>query len=110
MTDERDHDGPTLEEDPREDEPSAQGSVWGGAALPSGQILRQGLALVGIALGIALATLVVLWGNTPAYAILYSALPSAELAEVLDSLQAAGIPVQVTRETGAVMVETGRLE
>lgn len=72
--------------------------------------LRQVGLMVGLAASVALGVAVVLWSQQPNYTLLYANLSSKDAGEVVDALQKSGIPYKVDEATGAVMVESSRLQ
>jgi flagellar M-ring protein FliF len=72
-------------------------------------LVRQLGVMVGIALSVALGVAVVLWSQTPSYALLYGSLSQQEAPAVMDALGQAGIPFKVDQASGAVMVPKASL-
>jgi flagellar M-ring protein FliF len=66
--------------------------------------LRQLLLLVGLAAAIAAGLWLVFWAQGQNYATLYSQLSERETAQVVDALQAAGIPHKLDGPSGSVSV------
>ena len=82
-------------------------TVNGFQGLPA---LRQIGLMVGLAASVALGVAVVLWSQQPAYTLLYANLGSKDAGEVVDALQKSGIGFRVDETTGAVMVESGKVQ
>lgn len=72
--------------------------------------LRQVGLMVGLAASVALGVAVVLWSQQPNYTLLYANLSSKDAGQVVDALQKSGILFKVDEATGAVMVESARLQ
>jgi flagellar M-ring protein FliF len=66
--------------------------------------LRQLILLVGLAAAIAAALWLVFWSQGQNYATLYSQLSERETAQIVDALQAAGIPHKLDGPSGSVQV------
>ena len=58
----------------------------------------------------ALGVAVVLWSQQPNYTLLYANLSSKDAGQVVDALQKTGIQFKVDEATGAVMVESSKLQ
>jgi len=71
---------------------------------------RQIGLMMGLAASVALGVAVVLWSQNPNYTVLYANLGSKDAGQVVDALQKAGIQFKVDEATGAVMVESGKLQ
>ncbi len=71
--------------------------------------LRQLFLLVGLAGAIAAGLWLVFWSQGPNYATLYSQLSDRETAQVVDALQAAGIPHKLDGPSGSVRVPEAQL-
>jgi flagellar M-ring protein FliF len=71
--------------------------------------LRQLLLLVGLAAAIAAGLWLVFWAQGQNYATLYSQLSERETAQVVDALQAAGIPHKLDGPSGNVAVPEPQL-
>jgi len=71
--------------------------------------LRQLLLLVGLAGAIAAGLWLVFWSQGQNYATLYSQLSERETAQVVDALQAAGIPHKLDGPSGSVSVPEPQL-
>jgi len=82
-------------------------TVQGFQALPA---LRQLGLMIGLAASVALGVAVVLWSQQPSYTLLYANLSSKDAGQVIDALQKSGIEFKVDEATGAVMVESGKLQ
>ncbi|TVO79057.1 MAG: flagellar basal body M-ring protein FliF [Sedimenticola selenatireducens] len=66
--------------------------------------------MVGIAASVALGIAVVLWSQTPNYSLLYGNLAQKDASEVVAALEQSGIPYKVNQSTGAVMVDSGKVQ
>src|SRR5258705_8563003 len=66
--------------------------------------LRQLVLLVGIALAIAAGIWLVFWSQGPSYSVLFGNLEGREAGQVMDQLNAAGIPFKLDDKSGAVLV------
>ncbi|HHJ17169.1 MAG TPA: flagellar basal body M-ring protein FliF [Gammaproteobacteria bacterium] len=82
-------------------------TVNGFQGLPA---LRQIGLMVGLAASVALGVAVVLWSQQPAYTLLYANLGSKDAGQVVDALQKSGIGFRVDEKTGAVLVESGKVQ
>jgi len=82
-------------------------TVNGFQGLPA---LRQIGLMVGLAASVALGVAVVLWSQQPSYTLLYANLGSKDAGEVIDALQKSDIGFKVDENTGAVMVESGKVQ
>lgn len=82
-------------------------TVQGFQGLPA---MRQIGLMIGLAASVAIGVAVVLWSQKPNYALLYANLSSKDAGQVIDALQSSGIQFKVDEATGAVMVESGRLQ
>ncbi|MEA3244033.1 MAG: flagellar basal-body MS-ring/collar protein FliF [Pseudomonadota bacterium] len=82
-------------------------TVQGFQGLPA---LRQLGLMVGLAASVALGVAVVLWSQQPGYTLLYANLSSKDAGQVIDALQKSGIVFKVDEATGAVMVESSKLQ
>jgi flagellar M-ring protein FliF len=82
-------------------------TVHGFQGLPA---LRQLGLMVGLAASVALGVAVVLWSQQPGYTLLFANLSSKDAGQVIDALQKSGIVFKVDEATGAVMVESGKLQ
>jgi len=71
---------------------------------------RQIGLMMGLAASVALGVAVVLWSQNPNYTVLYANLGSKDAGQVVDALQKSGIQFKVDQATGAVMVESGKLQ
>jgi flagellar M-ring protein FliF len=67
-----------------------------------------GMAL-GVLVSIAIGYGVFQWAAAPSYSALYSGLEARDASQVVDALQAAGIPYELDGAAGVVMVESGRV-
>jgi flagellar M-ring protein FliF len=59
---------------------------------------------------VALGVAVVLWSQQPSYTLLYANLGSKDAGQVIDALQKSAIGFKVDETTGAVMVESGKVQ
>ena len=82
-------------------------TVNGFQGLPA---LRQIGLMVGLAASVALGVAVVLWSQQPSYTLLYANLGSKDAGQVIDALQKSAIGFKVDETTGAVMVESGKVQ
>jgi len=82
-------------------------TVQGFQGLPA---LRQLGLMIGLAASVALGVAVVLWSQQPGYTLLYANLSSKDAGQVIDALQKSGIVFKVDEATGAVMVESSKLQ
>jgi len=82
-------------------------TVQGFQGLPA---LRQIGLMIGLAASVALGVSVVLWSQHPNYTLLYANLSSKDAGQVIDALQSSGIQFKVDEATGAVMVESSKLQ
>lgn len=82
-------------------------TVQGFQGLPA---LRQLGLMIGLAASVALGVAVVLWSQQPSYTLLYANLSSKDAGQVIDALQKSGIVFKVDEATGAVMVESSKLQ
>ncbi|MCG6866377.1 MAG: flagellar M-ring protein FliF [Thiogranum sp.] len=71
---------------------------------------RQIGLMMGLAASVALGVAVVLWSQNPNYTVLYANLGSKDAGQVVDALQKSGIQFKVDEATGAVMVESSKLQ
>ena len=71
--------------------------------------VRQGLLLVGVAAAIAFGIATVLWTRAPDYSLLYANLDDRDAGDVVNHLQAAGIPYEFENSSGAIMVPGERV-
>ncbi|MEA2078591.1 MAG: flagellar basal-body MS-ring/collar protein FliF [Pseudomonadota bacterium] len=82
-------------------------TVQGFQGLPA---LRQLGLMIGLAASVALGVAVVLWSQQPGYTLLYANLSSKDAGQVIDALQKSAIVFKVDEATGAVMVESSKLQ
>lgn len=82
-------------------------TVQGFQGLPA---MRQIGLMIGLAASVALGVSVVLWSQKPDYTLLYANLSSKDAGQVIDALQSSGIQFKVDEATGAVMVESSKLQ
>ena len=71
--------------------------------------LRPLLMLVGLAAAVAVGVGVVLWSREPDYTILLTKVSNSEIAQVVQSLQSAGIPYKTDTGSGSVSVPAANL-
>ncbi len=72
--------------------------------------VRQLGIMLGIAASVAIGVAVVLWSQTPNYALLYSSMAEKEVSEVLDSLNKLNIDYKIDAASGSVLVPAGKLD
>lgn len=84
----------------------AEAAAQGFTQLPA---VRQLWFMVAIAASVAIGVAVVLWMQTPNYAVLYGSLSQKDAGQVVEALQKANIPYKVEEGTGAVMVAASQL-
>jgi flagellar M-ring protein FliF len=70
--------------------------------IPAG--LKPLLLLVGVAAAVAAGVYLVLWSQGPNYSLLFGNLANADAAQVVQSLDAAGIPYRLEAGSGAISV------
>ncbi|MCW8943503.1 MAG: flagellar basal-body MS-ring/collar protein FliF [Sedimenticola sp.] len=80
------------------------------ASLGQNPVVRQLGVMIGIAASVALGIAVVLWSQTPNYSLLYGNLAQKDASEVVAALEQNGIPYKVNQSTGAVMVDSGKVQ
>ncbi|MGH8314874.1 MAG: flagellar basal-body MS-ring/collar protein FliF [Steroidobacterales bacterium] len=66
--------------------------------------LKQLVLLVAIALAIAAGIWLVFWSQGPSYSVLFGNLEGREAGQVMDQLNAAGIPFKLDDKSGAILV------
>jgi flagellar M-ring protein FliF len=66
--------------------------------------LRQLVLLVGVALSVAAGVWLVFWSQGPSYSVLFGNLAEREAGQVMDTLNAAGIPFKLDDKSGAILV------
>ena len=71
--------------------------------------LRPLLMLVGLAAAVAVGVGVVLWSREPDYTILLTKVSNSEIAQIVQSLQSAGIPYKTDTGSGSVSVPAANL-
>jgi flagellar M-ring protein FliF len=86
--------------------PASQISLGGVFRIPA---VHQVLLLVGVAAAVAAGFAIVLWSQTPGYTQLYSDLDTADVAQVAESLRAAGIEYKLDTGSGVVLVAESSL-
>lgn len=79
-------------------------------SLSRNPVVRQLGVMIGIAASVALGVAVVLWSQTPSYSLLYGNLAQKDATEIVEALTQAGIAFRIDDSTGAVMVESGKLQ
>ncbi len=72
--------------------------------------VRQIGLMIGLAASVALGVAVVLWSQQPNYTVLFANLSSKDAGQVVDALQKSSIRFKVDEATGAVMVESSKLQ
>ncbi len=72
--------------------------------------MRQIGLMIGLAASVALGVAVVLWSQQPNYTVLYANLSAKDAGQVVDALQKTGIQFKVEEATGAVLVESAKLQ
>ncbi len=72
-------------------------------------MVRQLGLMVGIAVSIALAVVIILWSQQPSYRMLYGNLDDQQVMEISNILDQSGIKYEINQATGAVMVDGSRL-
>ncbi|MEM7081993.1 MAG: flagellar basal-body MS-ring/collar protein FliF [Pseudomonadota bacterium] len=70
--------------------------------------VRQLISMVAIAASVALGVMVIMWSSTPDYNVLASNLPDGEVAEIVQALEAAGIPYDIEGQ-GMVSVPAAKV-
>jgi flagellar M-ring protein FliF len=73
-------------------------------------LLKQLGAMVGIAVSVALGVSVVMWSQTPNYSVLDTKYSQQDAVEVMDVLQQSNIVYKIDPVSGAVLVESGKLQ
>ncbi|RLA22599.1 MAG: flagellar M-ring protein FliF, partial [Gammaproteobacteria bacterium] len=73
-------------------------------------VVRQLGVMLGIAASVAIGVAVVLWSQTPNYALLYASMAEKEINEVLDSLNKLNVDYKIDAASGSVMVPAGKLD
>jgi len=73
-------------------------------------MVRQLGVMIGIAASVALGVAVVLWSQTPSYSLLFGNLAQKDATEIVEALTQAGIEFKIDESTGAVMVESEKLQ
>lgn len=76
------------------------------AGLP---VLRQVGLMVGLALSVALGVAVVLWSQTPQYAVLFPTLADQDVGQIMDALQRFGIDYRIENSSGTLLVPADEL-
>lgn len=79
----------------------------GAVSLSHVALLRQVLALLGIAAAVAIGTVVALWSRSPAYTVLYAGLDERDASRITQALQAAGDRYQIGPGGTSVLVPEG---
>ena len=79
----------------------------GGPRIPAG--LKPLLMLIGVAAAVAAGVSVVLWSQGPSYSLLFGNLSEADKAQVMTSLEQAGIKARLDPASGAVQVPSESL-
>jgi len=65
--------------------------------------------ILGVVVTVLLSIGIYTWGTAPSFSSLYNGLEPGDAAEVVASLQSAGIPYELNAASGSVMVESGRV-
>ncbi|MFK8029915.1 MAG: flagellar basal-body MS-ring/collar protein FliF [Gammaproteobacteria bacterium] len=84
------------------DSVTVQNPVTTAQSMLSNPAVRQLLTMVGIAASVALGVLVIMWTQSPDYNLLYANLDDEQTSEIVQSLEAAGIPYKL--QNGGVTV------
>jgi flagellar M-ring protein FliF len=71
--------------------------------------LRQGLLLLGLAAAVALGVAVALWSQSPSYRVLFPSIDPSEMGAISGVLETAGIAYEIDSTSGALLVESARL-
>ena len=71
--------------------------------------IRPLLLLIGVAAAVAAGVGIVLWSQGPTYSLLFGNLGTADAAQVVQSLEQAGIPYRVDSGSGAITVPADRV-
>ncbi len=79
------------------------------ALRPPGNSLRPLFILVGVAAAVAIGVAVALWSKEPTYSLLVAKVSNSQAAQIVQALEASGIPHRVDTGSGAVMVPAERL-
>lgn len=72
-------------------------------------VLRQIGLMIGLAASVALGMAIVLWSQTPGYSLLYGKLSDTEAAQVIESLERAGIAYKLEPASGAITVPSAEV-
>lgn len=72
-------------------------------------MVRQLGLMVGIAISIALAVVIILWAQQPSYRMLYGNLDDQQVMEISNILDQSGIKYEINQNTGAIMVDGSRV-
>jgi len=75
------------------------------SGIPAG--LKPLLLLVGVAAAVAAGVGLVLWSQGPNYSLLFGNLANTDAAQVVQSLDAAGIPYRLEAGSGAILGAIG---
>jgi len=76
---------------------------------PGNNSLRPLFMLVGVAAAVAAGVAIALWSKEPSYSLLVAKVSNAQAAQIVQTLESAGIPHRVDTGSGAVMVPAERL-
>ncbi|MET0292727.1 MAG: flagellar basal-body MS-ring/collar protein FliF [Steroidobacteraceae bacterium] len=79
----------------------------GSGGIPAG--LKPLLILLGVAAAVAAGVAVVLWSQGPTYSLLFGNLSNTDAAQIVTSLEQAGIPYRVDTNTGGISVPAERV-
>jgi flagellar M-ring protein FliF len=79
----------------------------GGSPIPAG--LKPLLMLLGVAAAVAAGVAVVLWSQGPTYSLLFGNLATDDAAQIVQSLEQAGIPYRADTQGGGISVPADRV-
>ncbi len=79
-------------------------------SLGGNPILKQLGAMVGIAVSVAIGAAVIMWSQTPSYSLLDAKMAEGDAVAVMDALQQNGIDYKVDPNSGAILVESSRVQ
>jgi flagellar M-ring protein FliF len=77
------------------------------AGIPAG--LKPLLVLLGVAAAVAAGVAVVLWSQGPNYSLLFGNLANDDAAQIVQSLDQAGIPYRIDNNSGGISVPSARV-
>lgn len=72
--------------------------------------LKQLVLLVAIALAIAAGVWLVFWSQGPSYSVLFGNLEPRDAGQVMDQLNASGVPFKLDEKTGAILVPEDKIQ